>query len=82
MRIMNLPDKQKLSKSNIVFEQAMKGMGFVPNSLKMMAHKNNILGAFSMLFANIRGFSSVDTSPWIVLKIFFKNLLWSLKAKK
>jgi alkylhydroperoxidase family enzyme len=68
--------------TKIVLEQALKGMGFVPNSLYAMAEKPNILGSFAMLFANIRGFSGVETSALTGLKLVFKNMLWSLKAKK
>lgn len=66
----------------IIIQEATKGMGFVPNSLHAMAKKPNILGSFSMLFANIKGFSSTDTSIWTGLKMVFKNLKWTIKAKK
>jgi len=66
----------------IILNEAMKGMGFVPNSLHRMSAKPNILGAFSMLFANIKGFSSSETTTWTGIKLLIKNLLWTLKAKK
>jgi AhpD family alkylhydroperoxidase len=66
----------------IIFKEALKGMGFVPNSLRKMGAKPNILGAFSMLFANIKGFSSSKTSTWAGLKLVLKNLRWTLKAKR
>ncbi len=66
----------------IILKEATKGMGFVPNSLHAMAKKPNILGSFSMLFANIKGFSSSQTSAWTGIKLVFKNLMWTLKAKK
>lgn len=66
----------------IIFNEAVKGMGFVPNSLHRMSAKPNILGAFSMLFANIKGFSSSETTAWTGIKLFIKNLRWTLKAKK
>ena len=66
----------------IIFNEAIKGMGFVPNSLHRMSAKPNILGAFSMLFANIKGFSSSETTAWTGIKLFIKNLRWTLKAKK
>ncbi|MEQ9299737.1 MAG: carboxymuconolactone decarboxylase family protein [Cyclobacteriaceae bacterium] len=62
--------------------EAEKAMGFVPNSLRSMAAKPNILGSFSMLFANIKGFSGSKTSAWTGFKIAVKNLRWTLKAKK
>ncbi|MFK7951252.1 MAG: carboxymuconolactone decarboxylase family protein [Ekhidna sp.] len=62
--------------------EAERAMGFVPNSLKSMAKKPNILGSFSMLFANIKGFSSSKTSAWTGFRIAIKNLIWTLKAKK
>ncbi len=67
---------------DIILKETMKGMGFVPNSLYAMGEKPNILGSFSMLFANIKGFSSSQTSAWTGIKLVFKNLLWTLKAKK
>lgn len=66
----------------IIFSEAMKGMGFVPNSMRRMSAKPNILGAFSILFANIKGFSSSETTTWTGIKLFIKNLRWTLKAKK
>ena len=66
----------------IILKEATEGMGFVPNSLHAMGEKPNILGAFSMLFANIKGFSSSQTTAWTGLKLMFKNLRWTLKAKK
>lgn len=66
----------------IIFNEALRGMGFVPNSLHRMSAKPNILGAFSMLFANIKGFSSSKTSTLVGIKLFIKNLYWTLKAKK
>lgn len=67
---------------DIIFREAERGMGFLPNSLKKMAEKPNILGAFSMLFANIKGFSSSKTSAWTGLKIGLKNLSWTITAKR
>lgn len=66
----------------VILDQALKGMGFVPNSLYAMSEKPNILGSFAMLFANIRGFSGAKTSTLTGLKLVFKNMLWSLKAKR
>lgn len=67
---------------DIILKEATKGMGFVPNSLNAMGKKPNILGSFSLLFANIKGFSSSKTSAWTGIKLVLKNLMWTLKAKK
>lgn len=67
---------------DLILEQATKAMGFAPNSLDAMGKKPNILGAFSMLFANIKGFSSTNTSAWTGIKLMLKNMKWSLQAKK
>lgn len=67
---------------DIIFKETMKGMGFVPNSLYAMGAKPNILGAFTMLFANIKGFSSSKTTVWSGIRLFLKNLRWTLLAKK
>jgi len=66
----------------IILKEATKGMGFAPHSLSAMGKKPNILGSFSMLFANIKGFSSSQTSAWTGFKIAIKNLKWSLQAKR
>lgn len=66
----------------IILKEATQGMGFSPNSLSDMSKKPNILGSFSILFANIKGFSSNNTSTWTGIKIIFKNLIWTWKAKK
>lgn len=66
----------------IIINEAKKGMGFVPNSLYGMGKKPNILGSFAMLMANIQGFSASQTSAWTGLKLMFKNLKWTLKAKR
>ncbi len=78
---MKTPQQHQLADSKLIFEQAIKGLGFQPSSLEMMAHKNNIFGSFSMLFANIRGFSSVETSPWTIFRLMMKNLKWGIQAK-
>lgn len=66
----------------IILKEATQGMGFLPNSLNVMGKKPNILSSFSMLYAKIKGFSSSQTSTWTGLKILFKNLSWTLKAKR
>ncbi|MEM6347543.1 MAG: carboxymuconolactone decarboxylase family protein [Bacteroidota bacterium] len=76
------PPQEQTKQLQIIFDQALKGMGFVPNSLRMMAHKPNILGGFVTLFANIKGFTKNQTSSFTALKVFLKTVLWTLKAKK
>jgi len=66
----------------IILQEATKGMGFVPNSLHAMGKKPNILGSFSMLFANIKGFSASKTTAWTGIKLMLKNMRWSLQAKR
>ena len=74
---------EKNKEIQLILDQAAKGMGFAPNSLYKMGVKPNILGAFSMLFANVRGFSGgPEVSPLTGLKLTVKNLIWTLKAKK
>ncbi len=67
---------------DILIREASREMGFPPNSLLEMGRKPNILGAFALLFSNIKGFSQSETKTWTGLKIFFKNLRWTLKAKR
>ena len=67
---------------DLIIKQAEKTMGFTPNSLRAMGRKPNVLGAFSMLFANIKGFSSAKISPWTALKVQFRNMRWMIQAKK
>lgn len=67
---------------DIIFREAQRSMGFLPNSLKRMAAKPNILGSFTMFYANIKGFSSSNTTIWTGFKIAFQNLRWALTAKK
>lgn len=57
-------------------------MGFTPNSLRAMGKKPNILGAFTTLFVNIKGFSSTQVSPLTALKVQFKNMRWMIRAKR
>ena len=66
----------------LVFGQVLKGLGFVPNSIYAMGQKPNILGSFSLLMANIRGFSGTKTSTWTGIRLFFKNMGWMIKAKR
>ena len=67
---------------DLILQSAEKSMGFAPSSLTAMSKKPNILGSFSMLFANIKGFQSSDVTAGDALKLAFKNLKWSIKAKK
>ena len=67
---------------DIIYNQALSGMGFIPNSLKAMSIKPNILGSFSMFFANIRGFSGANIEKSTALKLLWKNAKWMIAAKK
>lgn len=66
----------------IIINEAKKGMGFAPNSLYAIGKKPNILGSFAMLVANVQGFSSSQTLAWTGIRLMFKNLRWTLKAKR
>ena len=75
-----LPESQ-LKPFAFLLELVQKSMGFVPNSLKIMARQPGILGSFSSLAANIlRDGDSV--SPIAGLKLSFKNLGWTAKNMK
>ncbi|MEO0899882.1 MAG: carboxymuconolactone decarboxylase family protein [Bacteroidota bacterium] len=76
------PNRATQKDMGLIFDQVIKGMGFVPNSLKMMAHKPNILGAFVTLFANIKGFSTNKTSTFTAFSVFLKTVKWTMKAKQ
>ncbi len=67
---------------DLIIQAAEKSMGFAPSSLIAMSKKPNILGAFTMLFSNIKGFSSSQVSAWTGLQLAFKNIKWSMQAKK
>jgi len=67
---------------DLIFAAAEDAMGFVPNSLRAMSKKPNILGTFAMMSANIKGFCATKMTPIKGIKIFLKTLRWSLQAKK
>jgi len=64
-----------------IMDAAQKGMGFVPNSIKIMARIPAIVGSFGMLTANIIGQDGL-ISPFTALKMSFKNLGWTAKNMK
>ena len=64
-----------------IMEAAKKGMGFVPNSIKIMARIPAILGSFGMLTANIIGKDGMIT-PLTALKMAFNNLKWTAQNMK
>lgn len=64
-----------------IMDAAEKGMGFVPNSIKIMARNPAIVGSFGMLTANIIGKDGL-ISPLTGLKMAFKNLGWTAKNMK
>ena len=66
----------------IIFDQARKAMGFVPNTLPAMSKKPNIMGSFVLLMTNIRGFASSDTSPLTGIRLIMKNVMWMIRAKR
>ena len=66
----------------IIFNQARNAMGFVPNTLLGMQKKPNIMGAFGMFMANIRGFSSSNTTPLMGIRLMLKNMRLMIQAKK
>jgi len=65
----------------IIFKEVLENIGFIPNSIKTIAIRPNILGAFSMLFTNIKSFSSSKITTWTGLKLVLKNLRWTLSAR-
>lgn len=64
-----------------IMDAAEKGMGFVPNSIKIMARIPAIVGTFGMLTANIIGKDGL-ISPFTALKMAFKNLKWTAQNMK
>ncbi len=64
-----------------IMEAAKKNMGFVPNSIKIMARIPALVGSFGMLTANIIGQDGI-ISPFTALKMNFKNLGWTAKNLK
>ncbi|MGI9532438.1 carboxymuconolactone decarboxylase family protein [Lutimonas sp.] len=75
---MDIRDKE----FDLVLKQAEESMGFVPNTLHDLVKKPNILGAFAMLSANVKGFQGSKVSPITGLKLMIKNMRWIIKAKK
>lgn len=74
-------DKQK-KEFQLVFKQAEKGLGYIPNTLYDLVKKPNILGSYALLSANIKGFSGSKVSPIIGLKLMLKNMRWIIRAKR
>ena len=66
---------------DLVYDQAKQAMGFVPNTIRAMSKKPNIMGSFGMFMANIRGFSSSQTSPLTGIRLTINNMRWMIKAK-
>lgn len=73
--------EEKLKPFAFLFDVVKKSMGFVPNSMKTMARKPNIMGAFSTLGANIIG-NSDNISPLTGIKLSLKNMVWMAKGMK
>lgn len=70
--------EEKLKPFQFLLNVIRENMGFVPNSVKILARKPAIMGAFSALTANIIG-NREKISPLIGLKLAFKNLSWTAK---
>jgi alkylhydroperoxidase family enzyme len=77
-----LPTKKQLDEVAPFLQQAIKGMGFVPNSLRYMAHKPNVLSSFSLFFGNVRGFSGASVPLIRGLQLLAKNVWFSWQAKR
>jgi len=75
--------QQQEQQFKLIFDSVKKNLGFVPNSIKYLAHKPFILGSLGTLHTSIMGFSSPSSPTKITgLKLFFKNFIWALKARK
>jgi len=74
------PEKSK--EFEFLFQLAANQMGFVPRSLKTLAHKPSILGSFVQLAGTIKGHSGKTASLWSIAKLFWANIKWGLRAKK
>ncbi|MEM1119016.1 MAG: carboxymuconolactone decarboxylase family protein [Bacteroidota bacterium] len=79
-KLQPLPSKD-LAIIQPILNAAKKGMGFVPNSIKIMARIPAIVGSFGMLTANIIGQDGL-ISPFTAFKMAFKNLGWTAKNMK
>ncbi len=64
-----------------IMEAAEKGMGFVPNSIKIMGRIPALVGSFGMLTVNIIG-QAGQLSPFAAIKLAFKNMGWTAKNIK
>ena len=73
--------EEKLKPYQFLLKVIKDNMGFVPNSIKILARKPAIMGSFSALTVNIIG-NREKVSPLIGLKLFFKNLGWTAKNMK
>ena len=64
-----------------IMDAAQKGMGFVPNSIKIMGRIPALVGSFGMLTVNIIG-QAGQLSPFAAIKLAFKNMGWTAKNIK
>ncbi len=64
-----------------IMDAAEKGMGFVPNSIKIMGRIPALVGSFGMLTVNIIG-QAGQLSPFAAIKLAFKNMGWTAKNIK
>lgn len=79
-RIKPLTDKA-LKDVEFLIKATEQNMGFVPNSVKTMAHIPAVMGSFSNLAALLIG-NPKKVSVWIGVQLFFKNMFWSLTFLK
>ncbi|MEO1434923.1 MAG: carboxymuconolactone decarboxylase family protein [Bacteroidota bacterium] len=70
-----------LQQFELIMKATQRQMGFTPNSMKTMARKPAILGAFSALVANILG-KAGTISPLQGIQLSIKNLKWTVKNLK
>jgi Carboxymuconolactone decarboxylase family len=64
----------------LVFRLARKQLGFVPNSMLIMARQPAVLGSFTMLVANILGPPPGERLPiWTGLRLVVKNIFWTIR---
>ena len=81
MSFINDLSANELKKFSFIFNQAKKNMGFVPNSLKTMAHQPGLLSSFTMFSGLIIG-DGKKVNLLSALKLTFLNSIWSLRFLK
>lgn len=74
----NIQDEKKFS---FLFTAVKENMGFIPNSMKVMAKEPAFLGAFTVLSGILLG-NPENAKPSLFLRLLGKNLLWSSRLMK